>query len=83
MEFEQFKEYMEDVKNTIHNVSEKVDSVKEELSEVKIQTTKTNGRVTALEVFQKGIWWFVGAFVVSILGIFTAVGSALLIHHFK
>lgn len=45
-----------DVKNTIHNVSEKVDDVKDDVAEIRIQTTKTNGRVISLESFRAGFW---------------------------
>lgn len=47
-------------------LDEKLDNLKEDVASVKIQTTKTNGRVTALEAWRNrivGVIIFLGAVI--------------------
>jgi t-SNARE complex subunit (syntaxin) len=87
MEFEEFKYYMDDVKNTIHNVSEKVDTVKDELGEIKTQTILTNGRVNSLEAISSArnirMWKWLFIIVSGLIAVTAPILSYVIIHHWK
>lgn len=88
------KQQMENFTNTIANVSQKVDKVVLEVGEIKIQTTKTNGRVTALEDFKTNmkeakkavignIWKIVSIILAAICTVGGTLTVTFIINHYK
>lgn len=88
------KDSLLDFRNTLANVSAKVDKVVDEVGQIKIQTTKTNGRVTALEDFKAtvkeakktlsvNVWKVISIVLATICTVGATLSVTFIINHYK
>ena len=65
------------ISNSLENLNSKVDAISDRQTLVIEQTTKTNGRVTKLELTKRAMWWIfigmAGTFIVQAVGLKAAI----------